>query len=114
MAMSFRRATPRARSRFVLPQSAPDEELIEGRLPARLIRRQSGGDRVALGHLQVRQDFVVQLPIEPRGPQKREHALDGSPCSHGLASRNRATSAVAFSHCFTASPSCFVPARVSA
>jgi len=84
------------------------------RLPPRLIRRQSGGDGIALGHLQVRQDFVVQLPIQARNPQKRENALDGSPYPHGLASRNRATSAVVFCHCFTASPSCFVPARVSA
>jgi hypothetical protein len=37
----------------------------QARFPTRLLGRQPGGDRVALGQLQVRLNLALQLAIEP-------------------------------------------------
>ena len=64
---------------------------------ARLLRREPGGQRVALGQLEMGEDFGVELAIEPALPTNRGETGDEGAELHDLASRKRVTSAVAFS-----------------
>ena len=82
-------------------------------LTASLFGRQPGGDSIALGHLQVGEDFTLQFPIETPLANQRQQTARRESKLHDSASRNRATSAVALSQFATATLSCFAPALVS-
>ena len=85
------------------------------RLPASLARRPSGRDQVTLGQLEMREDLVVELPVHPGAAGERHHPPYGLPQRpHGLASMNRATSAVALAHFSASTCSCAAPAGVRA
>ena len=77
-----------------------------------VLRREPRGDGVAFGKLEVRQDLVVQLLFEPAVPDQREQPLHEAPRAHDLASRKRATSALACSQVATSTCSCRAPAFV--
>ncbi len=76
-------------------------------------RREAAGQRVTLSQLEMRRDLVVELAIEPVLPDQGEQSMEQPPRRHALASRMRATSAVACSHCATSSCSCLAPVLVS-
>ena len=87
---------------------------IAARRSARILRREPRGQRVPLRQLQMRLHFVVQFPVEASAAGQGEQALYERSKCHDLASRNLATSAVAFSQFSTSTSSCFVPALVKA
>jgi hypothetical protein len=82
-------------------------------LTASLFARLPCGDSIELGHLQVGEDFTLQLPIETPLPKQRQQTSRRESKLHDSTSRNRATSAVALSQFATATLSCFAPALVS-
>lgn len=80
---------------------------------ASLFGRQSGGDCIEFGHLQMGKDFTLQFPIETPLANERQETARRESKLHGWAARNRATSAVALSQFATATLSCLAPDLVS-
>ena len=77
-----------------------------------LVRSEPARHAVALGQLQVRRHFVVELAIEAVLTPQRQQPLEPATERHALASRMRATSAVACSQCATSFCSWVAPVRV--
>ena len=88
------------------------EALARG--PPRVLGRETGGDQVAFRELEVRGNLGVELRVHPAGAAEGEEPVDGAAQVHALASRKRATSAVARSQLATATRSCSAPVSVSA
>ena len=80
---------------------------------ARFFRRQSRGDGIALGQLQVGEDFVLQLPIQTPFPKQRQQSTRRAPKPHEDASRNAGHQRGVLSQFGTYTRSCFDPAVVS-
>ena len=81
------------------------------RVSAGVVRREAGRHGVAFGQLEVGPHVLVELAIQPIALEQRQQSLPRAP--HGLASRKRATSAVASCQPAISMRSCFVPAFVS-
>ena len=84
------------------------------RRPPGVLGREAGGDQIAFRELEVRHDLGVELGVQLAGAAEGEEPLHDAPRAHALASRKRATSAVARSQLATATRSCSAPVSVSA
>ena len=78
-----------------------------------LFGREAARQRVPLGQLQMRSNVVRQFALDVAPAEYGQQAADGAMRAHGVASRMRATSEVAFAHFDTSTASCFLPALVS-
>ena len=88
------------------------EALARG--PSRVLGREPGGDEIAFRELEVRGDFGVELRVHLPAAAEGKEPVNGAAGAHALASRKRATSAVARSQLATATRSCSAPVSVSA
>ena len=72
---------------------------------ARFLGRQTGGDGVLLGQLQMGKQFALQFAIETTLPEESQQCSGHTAQGHDEASRKRATRAVAFSQFATSTRS---------
>ena len=90
-----------------------DASEAAARRQARLRRRQAARHALSFRQLQMGENLVIQLAIQPPLAGQRQQSLHHAPQRHDDASRKRATSAVALSQFATSTRTCFRPAAVS-
>ena len=96
-----------------LPELRDAAESLAG-IAVRVVGRQAARQGIALGHLEMGLDFVVQFAVESAGSDERPQAREAVANRQDWTSRNRATSAADLAQFATSASSCFAPAFVRA